>query len=326
MKIWTFRPASFRWSVAAGTYIAMYAAASLLLGHPAVRLWTGNLGLLISPLFPVAVCVRRRGDWSGRTLVFWSAVAAGSALWFIGHVAWMDAEVFGGRPLPWVEWPVAVKLCGGILPMIALLAWPHASIRGGSPLGVALDIGGLAMVSLFLFWSVILAPGLVPSAAPGAVAALAIVGTVLHGTLIASFACAAHSARRSPWRDVYVRCAIGAAAGALLLIPNAASMMTGSYVTGSIGDIGWVVPFWWYARAAADAPPSVDAPQTRDQWIAFTTKVGSRDLGLHLSVAFGVVQSHGGVLELVPTGRGACFRLTLPGAGASLTPQAPGIH
>ena len=38
-------------------------------------------------------------------------------------------------------------------------------------------------------------------------------------------------------------------------------------------------------------------------------------LGIGLALAFGIVNSHGGTLELVPTPHGACFRLTLPGSG-----------
>ena len=108
-----------RWTIAATAYTAAYVAAILLLaGNETERLWVGNIGLLIPPLFPIAMVLRRRRDWSGRALVFWGAVAAGSGLWFVGHLAWMDAELLRAHPLPWVEWPVAAKLCGGILPMV----------------------------------------------------------------------------------------------------------------------------------------------------------------------------------------------------------------
>jgi two-component system NtrC family sensor kinase len=47
----------------------------------------------------------------------------------------------------------------------------------------------------------------------------------------------------------------------------------------------------------------------------FTTKAIGNGTGLGLALAFGIASSHGGTLELVPSSRGACFRLTLPGAG-----------
>jgi len=47
----------------------------------------------------------------------------------------------------------------------------------------------------------------------------------------------------------------------------------------------------------------------------FTTKGIGEGSGLGLSIAFGIASAHNGTLELVPSERGACFRLTLPGAG-----------
>ncbi|MBZ5557371.1 MAG: PAS domain S-box protein [Acidobacteriia bacterium] len=47
----------------------------------------------------------------------------------------------------------------------------------------------------------------------------------------------------------------------------------------------------------------------------FTTRPAGSGPGLGLSVAFGIATAHHGTLELIPTDRGACFRLTLPGGG-----------
>jgi signal transduction histidine kinase len=40
-----------------------------------------------------------------------------------------------------------------------------------------------------------------------------------------------------------------------------------------------------------------------------------------LAIAFGVAKAHLGTLELVPSAAGACFRLTLPGAGFAGPPH-----
>jgi len=52
----------------------------------------------------------------------------------------------------------------------------------------------------------------------------------------------------------------------------------------------------------------------------FTPRTGGAATGLGLSIAFGIAAAHGGARELLRRpedgdGRGACFRLTLPGAG-----------
>src|ERR671913_16606 len=45
----------------------------------------------------------------------------------------------------------------------------------------------------------------------------------------------------------------------------------------------------------------------------FSTKEVGEGTGLGLSIALGIAEAHGGTLTLVPTDKGACFRLTLPG-------------
>jgi two-component system sensor histidine kinase HupT/HoxJ len=64
-----------------------------------------------------------------------------------------------------------------------------------------------------------------------------------------------------------------------------------------------------------DGPGVPPALQGRIFEPFFTTKVAGTGTGLGLSLSLGIAHAHGGVLELVPTERGACFRLTLPGAG-----------
>lgn len=53
----------------------------------------------------------------------------------------------------------------------------------------------------------------------------------------------------------------------------------------------------------------------------FTTKPQGQGTGVGLSFSQGLAEAHGGRLELVPTARGACFRLTLP-IEAGLNPAA----
>jgi PAS domain S-box-containing protein len=48
----------------------------------------------------------------------------------------------------------------------------------------------------------------------------------------------------------------------------------------------------------------------------FTTKDVGEGTGLGLSVSLGIAEAHGGSLVLVPTDRGACFRLSLPASPA----------
>ena len=121
------------WIAAAAVYCVLYAAAVSLVGVDSVaRPWIGDLGLLLSPLVPIAVVIKRRGIWNGRALVYWSALAIGCGLWLVGHLGWSAYELERHQLLPWVEGPVVLKLTGAVSPMLGLIAWPHAQIRGGS--------------------------------------------------------------------------------------------------------------------------------------------------------------------------------------------------
>jgi signal transduction histidine kinase len=46
----------------------------------------------------------------------------------------------------------------------------------------------------------------------------------------------------------------------------------------------------------------------------FSTKEVGEGTGLGLSIAMGIAEAHGGALTLMPTSKGACFRLALPAA------------
>jgi signal transduction histidine kinase len=46
----------------------------------------------------------------------------------------------------------------------------------------------------------------------------------------------------------------------------------------------------------------------------FSTKEVGEGTGLGLSIAMGIAEAHGGSLALLPTDKGACFRLSIPAA------------
>ena len=89
------------WIVAGTAYTAGYVALLWALApFPAERLWAGNIGLLVSPLVPIVVILRRHRDWSGPALVFWGAIASGCSLWLFGQAAWSHAELARHELLP----------------------------------------------------------------------------------------------------------------------------------------------------------------------------------------------------------------------------------
>lgn len=88
---------------------------------------------------------------------------------------------------------------------------------------------------------------------------------------------------------------------------NAGGTLTIRTFVGGDGDLGLEV---------SDDGPGIPKEEARHIFEPFfTTKPVGEGPGLGLSIAFGIVTAHGGSLELVPSERGACFRVTLPGAG-----------
>ena len=80
--------------------------------------------------------------------------------------------------------------------------------------------------------------------------------------------------------------------------------------TGRDGDTAFV-------EVADDGPgvPEEKAGQIFEPF--FTTKPIGEGTGLGLSVSLGIAEAHGGSLALMPTARGACFRLTIPAASST---------
>ena len=89
------------WAIAGLVYAAAYAALMAALpAHPWARLVIGNIALLLPPLAPLYILVRRRGDWRGREAIFWAAIGswAGSTTLYCDAVAEKPAAVAAAAP------------------------------------------------------------------------------------------------------------------------------------------------------------------------------------------------------------------------------------
>jgi PAS domain S-box-containing protein len=250
------------WAVIGLAYAGAYVALTTALADQAsVRLVVGNIALLLPPLAPIAVLVSRRGAWRGRQAVFWGAIFASAVLWLVGQVAWASDELLQATLLPWFKWPIILQLCASALPLIALVAWPHRTAPEETAVTVALDITVLAFLTGFLYWCLIIAPGMDAAHAPLALRTLATIGPLVRAAALIGFGLAALSAGTSRWAQVYQRLAIGFGVAFAVLIAMSVSAIRGTYQTGSPGDIGWMIPFFFAAWAAATSPSSTPAPR-----------------------------------------------------------------
>jgi PAS domain S-box-containing protein len=240
----------------AGAYVALMTA---LADQPSTRLIIGNIALLLPPIAPIAVLVSRRSAWRGRQAVFWGAIFAWAVVWFVGQIAWASDELLRAVTLPWFKWPIILQLCASALPLIALVAWPHRAAPDETAITGSLDITVLAFLTGFLYWCLIIAPGMVPEHSALALRMLATIGPLVRLVAVIGLLAAAWSAGKSGWAAVYQRLALGLGLAFAVLILMSLSALRGDYQTGSPADIGWMLPFFFAAWAAATSPASVPA-------------------------------------------------------------------
>jgi len=255
------------WAIAGVVYAAAYAAIVFALGDRAeARLLVGNVALLLPPIAPLVAILRRRNDWTGREAVFWGAIAAWPALWLIGQIGWSVDEVLRSVPQPWFRWHIILQLSGSALPFIALVARPHRGVRSDSARTSAIDIAVLVFLTGFLYWSLIIAPGMDPAHAALGLRALAFVGPLVRLVAVIALAAAAMAAGSRAWSAVYRRMAAGMILAFLVLIVLSMMTIRGEYQTGSMSDVGWMLPFFFTAWAAAEAPASPYERRSMAMW------------------------------------------------------------
>ena len=184
-------------------YVVLYLVVGLLLrGRPLALSVFGNVGLLIPP---IAVCVfilRHRRRWEGCQRLFWDTIAISTGLWIIGHFGWAFEQIFFGRQ-SWLQWHTVFSLCGGIGPLIALLARPHRGVRADAVGTVGLALASYGLLAVFIYSYFVLVPGLVPGVRDPRFALLELV-QVNRALLFASMISATIVARRTAWYRPYL--------------------------------------------------------------------------------------------------------------------------
>jgi PAS domain S-box-containing protein len=236
----------------------VYAAFAWLLGdYPVARALFGNAALLAAPIAVCVVILRRRREWRGCQRLFWDTFGIGFALWAVGHAGWAYDSLVGGEPMPWLGWHTVFSLCGGIGPLIALVARPDRGVRMHAVGSVSFVLAGYGLFAVFLYSYFVLVPSLVQSDGQAYAALLTLVQvnrTVLFGAMLAGW----WWARATTWAPAFACLALGAGTGFFLRIFTSMAIAQGTYQAGTLYDLAWILPLISYAMAAAGAPASID--------------------------------------------------------------------
>jgi two-component system NtrC family sensor kinase len=232
-------------------------------GHPRAQSIYGNIGLLLPAIVFCVVVLRRRPQCAGAHRLFWDAFLVGMILWSLGHIGWAFSDVVWNRPA-WVQWHTMFSLCGGIGPLVALIARPHLGVRRDAVGATAIDLISYGMLIAFVYAYFVLVPSVVMPIARTEPVLLALVQTY-RLVLVIALASSAWAARRTPWRFAFTCMLAGASAGFFLRILTSFAIASRSYHSGTLFDLAWIIPYLSYVVAAIEAPASLRAEDTRDE-------------------------------------------------------------
>jgi PAS domain S-box-containing protein len=250
--------------VAGAAYLLLYAAIGWSLGgHPLALSLFGHLSLLLPPAAICAVILHRRTRWFGCQRLFWDVFGIGVALWMIGHLGWAFGEVVLGRP-SWIQWHTVFSLCGGIGPLIALLARPHRGVRSHEVGSVTPVLASFGLLAVFIYSYFALVPSLVLPT-PEANRALFSVVQVNQAVLLVGVLRALSVGWHTDWRRTYAYLAIATTIGFVLRLVTSQAIVSGQYQSGTLYDLVWIAPFVCYAIAALEAPDSPLESTTAEQ-------------------------------------------------------------
>ena len=281
--------------------VAYLMAGSYLRGNGQALLWLRILALLVPPLSGIFVIARRRRDWSGCQWLFWATVALGLSMMGIGVVGWTVDEVLLGRETSWLGWYTVFALFGAVAPLLALLTQPHRGAREPITASIAVDMAGIAVMTGFLYSHFAVGAELAPLASREASVSLLLLHEFQQILACAAFTIAALAARGQPWAATYRRLALGLMVGLVILTISNLGILQGLYESGGVYDLIWILPFAFFAWAAADAPSSnaaedaaTDEAMTPSRpWVVFAALAALPvvDFGLRKAIPLGAMES-----------------------------------
>ena len=231
----------------------------LLRDYPAALLVSRSIALFVPPLLGLIVIWRRRHVWTGCQQLFWATAALGLMTSAMGSVGWTINEIILGRETSWLEWHAVFILLGGVTPLFALLAQPHLGSRKVLAPTTAVDIAGLAVLIGFLYSHFATASAVTVDSTLGPPASLLWLLEFQPFLVFAGMAVAMLAARGLSWESTYRRLSLGLLVGFMTLSFSNFDIWLGLYRSVSVYDLTLILPFFFYAWAAAEAPASGEA-------------------------------------------------------------------
>jgi PAS domain S-box-containing protein len=230
-------------------------AGSALGSYPLAQSVLGNVALITAAATVIVTIWIRRRSWAGCQRLFWDVYAIGMAFWLFGHLGWSYGELVL-QDASWLRWHTIFSLCGGIAPLIALIARPHRGVRSYAVATTAVDLGAAGLLAVFIYSYFVLLPSLVPEPGSDAQSRLLVLIQANRFLQLAGLLAAVWIGRNTAWHATYVRLAVGVGIGFVLRIGTSLAIARGDYRPGTLHDLAWITPWLFYAWAAYMAPRS----------------------------------------------------------------------
>ena len=252
-------------------YTAAYLAAGVALGgYPSVRTIVANTLLTGLVLAVCAAILYRRREWEGSHRLFWDAIAAGSLMWCVGEIGFTITSVT--TRVSWVQWHTMFSLCGGIGPVVAMLARPYLGTRKSSSWAIGIDLASYATLMGFVYAYFIMVPSVVPATPrPSPQSFLLTLVQLQRLILFLGMAGCAWVARDTAWARPFKALAFGTGVGFFLRLVTSAAISQSVYYEGSIYDLAWIVPYLAFLWAVLESPrsfPETESIPPRRGWPA----------------------------------------------------------
>jgi two-component system NtrC family sensor kinase len=236
-------------------YLAVYlGAGALLRDSPLAQSAVANILLLALALAFCVVVLYRRRQWQGAQRLFWDAFAVGMALWCVGQIGFTVNALTGHRS--WVQWHTMFSLCGGIGPVVAMIARPYLGPRKATTPGISVDLVSFALLMGFVYAYFIMVPSVIATDGPSPQSTLLVLVQLQRFILAVGLTLSLWYARGTPWRRPFIGLAVGASIGFFLRLATSEAISQGQYREGTFYDLAWIVPFMCYLWAALETPSS----------------------------------------------------------------------
>jgi signal transduction histidine kinase len=249
------------WAVGLASVVLGYTAVSLSLRPGFTLTAVADVTQLALLIAATVVMVLNSIYSRGQTRLFWSLLAAGCAMWGLNQAGWASYEVILRRQIP-DPFIGDIILFLHVVPMIAAVAVrPHRQLEQGKPYLSTLNFLMLLVWWVFLYAFVVFPDEYVVLNIPLYSPNYDFLYTLENIAFLAGLAALLSSAHGT-WKNIYWNLFLASALYSVVSELINAAFARGTYYTGSLYDIPFVISLCWFSWAgllALELRPSCES-------------------------------------------------------------------